>query len=105
MTFQSLIELLTAIVEDDCNPSRERYRLHQLVNGTWFAFTAKPASMSHWAQTKPDAQTGNAMSLNRALNRILQDVRDNWIDDELDHIEAKRLIQSYKLIKVEVESC
>ena len=105
MTFKSLAELIAAIDADDRNPSQDRYRLHSLSNGTWFAFNPQPAASTKWWTVATYGNIGKALSLNRALNRILQDVRENWVGDELDQAEADKLVQSYKLIKVEVEPC
>lgn len=100
MTFKSLPELIAAIVEDDCNPSTDRYRVHLLIDGIWFAFSADNRV---WSQTHARNHTGKQLSLNQALSLVLRDVRE-WVGDEPDCDEIDRRVQSYKFIKVESDT-
>lgn len=97
MTFQTLEAVAEALAFDDKRPSPTRYRVHLLIDGVWFAFSADNRV---WSQTHARNETGKQLSLNQALSLILRDVRE-WVGDESDCDEIDRRVRSYKLIKVE----
>lgn len=97
--FKSMTELVAAIAADDQKPDAGLYRLYLDSSGIRLVFAPEPGSR-RWVQTRAGASVGKVLTLARALNRIMQEVREWHVDDELARVENDRLVQRFKIVKV-----
>lgn len=101
--FKSMAELVAAIAADDHAPDTGLYRLFMASSSLWLVFAPEPGSR-RWVQTRAGASAGKVLTMARALNRIMQEIRDWHVDDGLARVENDRLVQRFRIVKVETDA-